>query len=508
MTITQVITALPDAPDPQTDAPTVFSQKAAASVLAQKGLPAELNAFGSQANAMALEISINAATASAAAASASSTVGAVPWVSMTLYALNVCTISQVNFRTFRKKTSSAASAVDPFNDATNWTPVATSSQMVKSSRTANSILAEADRGSLIDITSGTFTQTFTAAASLGSGWYCYYRNGGTGNITIPASDGMTNWVMYPGEARLFQCDGSAFTSILITGFESAPSASGTFIRPPGYQFYCVILGGGAAGGGGGGGGGGGNGNASVAYPGGGGGSGGAGGNSGVSVEKYFPASLVPATVPFVLGAGGAAGNGGAGGIGAPSGSVGAPAGTVGSAGLAGNASTFGAVGTACYLTASGANVGGGAGLGGSSASGSAAVGVSAASAIASSVLSSLAIQAPNSQGGASSGATTGSASVGAYSPGSDGTAGGAGSTSFLTAATVTGGAKGTAAASLAAGGNGASPTTSPLGCGGAGGGGGAGGAGCGSVDAAGKAGGAGATGAAGGDGWIKIIGIV
>ena len=62
--------------------------------------------------------------------------------------------------------------------------VETSSFLTYSSRVSNTILAAADRGTLIDVTSGSFTQTFTAAATLGSGWYCTYRNSGSGTVTL------------------------------------------------------------------------------------------------------------------------------------------------------------------------------------------------------------------------------------------------------------------------------------------------------------------------------------
>ena len=58
------------------------------------------------------------------------------------------------------------------------------SQITRSARSSNTILASADRGTLIDVASGTFTQTFTAAATLASGWWCYIRNSGTGNVSL------------------------------------------------------------------------------------------------------------------------------------------------------------------------------------------------------------------------------------------------------------------------------------------------------------------------------------
>ncbi|WP_157778423.1 hypothetical protein [Massilia violaceinigra] len=66
MTITQVITALPPAPNPLTDTPAVFSEKAAAFVAAQQVMVPELNAFRTQANA--LETNVNAKEAASDAA--------------------------------------------------------------------------------------------------------------------------------------------------------------------------------------------------------------------------------------------------------------------------------------------------------------------------------------------------------------------------------------------------------------------------------------------------------
>ena len=107
-------------------------------------------------------------------------------------------------------------------------------------RTSNTILAQADSRKFIDITSGTFTQTFTAAATLGDGWSVVLRNSGTGEITIPSSDGLTNWIMYPGECRQFRTNGSAFKSFVISPFLATFIATGTFIKPPGYEGFGGI----------------------------------------------------------------------------------------------------------------------------------------------------------------------------------------------------------------------------------------------------------------------------
>lgn len=126
--------------------------------------------------------------------------------------------------------------------------------IVRSARTSNTILASGDNSTLIDITSGTFSQTFTAAATLASGWFCYIRNSGTGDITLDPNgseliDGLTTFVMYGGETRLVQCTGTAFTSVVLSPFYRAFITTETFTKPPGYaSFGARIWSGGASGG--------------------------------------------------------------------------------------------------------------------------------------------------------------------------------------------------------------------------------------------------------------------
>jgi hypothetical protein len=125
--------------------------------------------------------------------------------------------------------------------------------ITRSARTSNTILAASDCFKLIDITSGTFTQTFTSAVTLGAGWYCYIKNSGTGDITLDPNGtqtigGQTTRIMYPGEAILVICDGANFHVVVLNSFIKTFTSSGSFVKPSGYTLFSGLLwGGGAAG---------------------------------------------------------------------------------------------------------------------------------------------------------------------------------------------------------------------------------------------------------------------
>ena len=96
---------------------------------------------------------------------------------------------------------------------------AAGASIVRSARTSNTILGVADKGNLIEATSGTYTQTITAAATLGSGWWCYVSNAGSGFITLDPNssetitvnqNALTTWVLWPNEIGLLICNGSNF----------------------------------------------------------------------------------------------------------------------------------------------------------------------------------------------------------------------------------------------------------------------------------------------------------
>lgn len=88
----------------------------------------------------------------------------------------------------------------------------------RSPRASNIELTSADSRTMVDFTSGTFTQALAAAASLGDGWYVYVKNSGTGVITLDPNgseqiDGRATIRMYPGESFVIQSTGASLYSI-------------------------------------------------------------------------------------------------------------------------------------------------------------------------------------------------------------------------------------------------------------------------------------------------------
>ena len=176
-------------------------------------------------------------------------------------------------------------------------------------RTGNIKLTAAEFGRFIDITGGSFTQSFDAVATLGPGWFCYLRNSGTGEVTLDPNasetlDGLTSFIMYPGETRLLLCDGIALRSVVLSAFYKVFTTSGSFRKPPGYAGVVVeVIGGGSGGPGG----------SAVQMSGGSSGTrnGPAGGGLGPRrMPMFFASDELQDTSTVVVGAGGMGGTGG------------------------------------------------------------------------------------------------------------------------------------------------------------------------------------------------------
>lgn len=222
-TITQTITTLPTAPDPATMTPTEFSAAAAAYVLAQKGMVPELNTWAGQVNTVAGEVNTNAATSvassNAAQAAALTAVGAAnyvgAWASLT--GAKTAGISVDHEGAFWLLLANVAdvTAAEP-GVSGSWGRLFGAGQLYE--RASNIELTAEDSGKIFKYTSGTFDQTFDAAATLGANWYGYFWNPGTGIITFNPDgseliDGAATKILRKDCIVMVLCDGSAFTTI-------------------------------------------------------------------------------------------------------------------------------------------------------------------------------------------------------------------------------------------------------------------------------------------------------
>ena len=192
--------------------------------------------------------------------------------------------------------------------APTWATISSSPTIVRSVRTSNTILGTADASTLVEITSGTFTQTFTAAATLGSGWFCYIRNSGTGDITLDPNasetiDGLTSFILYPSETRIILSDGTNLFSIVLEFGYKEFTSTGTYVVPPGVSGFIIDAFGG--------GGGGGQGSTGDARS-------GPGGGGGAHAQMSIDPIAAGTSITVTVGAGGTAGTAGGGGAGGTS----------------------------------------------------------------------------------------------------------------------------------------------------------------------------------------------
>lgn len=120
------------------------------------------------------------------------------------------------------------------------------SSTLKFTTTTGALTLDATHNANIVQLTGSTARTFafTAAATLTNGWWCIIENSSTAELTVDPNsseliDGLSTYIMYPGEVRIVQCTGSAFNTILTNGGTATLTGSGTWIRAPGYSYFDV-----------------------------------------------------------------------------------------------------------------------------------------------------------------------------------------------------------------------------------------------------------------------------
>lgn len=93
-------------------------------------------------------------------------------------------------------------------------------EMNRIARTSNVQITAANDGDLVDVTSGSFTQTFASAAALGSGFKIYYDNSGTGTVTLSGVTGLASVI--PGALALIQSDGATLRGYVLNDGKGVP----------------------------------------------------------------------------------------------------------------------------------------------------------------------------------------------------------------------------------------------------------------------------------------------
>lgn len=146
--------------------------------------------------------------------------GAVTYVATAGDIVHIHAITTTTFKAFVQKTNGYPTVIPP---------------LARSPRTSNTILAVVDYGNLIDSTSGTYSQTLTAAATLGS-WYAYVGVSSTaGYVTLDPNGAETitvngvaqsTWVLWPNEMGLLICNGTGFYYYCIQKGEVTQTLSG------------------------------------------------------------------------------------------------------------------------------------------------------------------------------------------------------------------------------------------------------------------------------------------
>jgi hypothetical protein len=127
-----------------------------------------------------------------------------------------------------------------------------SSALTISNKTAAYTVIASDLGKIINCTSGTFTVSLTAAATLGSGFNCWIWNTGSGAITVDPNgsetiDGVSTLVLRQGEGFQIVCDGTNWqTGDKKTMRGYAENFSAGAVRPTASGGLAIALGNGTA----------------------------------------------------------------------------------------------------------------------------------------------------------------------------------------------------------------------------------------------------------------------
>lgn len=103
-------------------------------------------------------------------------------------------------------------------DGSNFFTLRESRRMNVLAKTGAYTAVLADHGKTIDATSGTWTLSLTAAATLGDGWWTALRNTGSGTITVDPDgaeqiNGAATLALAQNETAIIVCTGSAFKTV-------------------------------------------------------------------------------------------------------------------------------------------------------------------------------------------------------------------------------------------------------------------------------------------------------